>query len=378
MAKMNWKGWIALDGLSNDAIKAAAKEIGVERLNLGKAGDAKARREIKSIADKWAKKFPVAKDESPSTPQSGAKPKAEAKPPAPAKAEAPPSEPKPKAKAKPKAAPKSEPKPKAAPKSEKPKSGKAKKAKPKAAPKSEVKPAPKSEPKSAKKAKPAPKSEKPKSAKAKKGKRKASGVTEAMIKELQAQLVTKLAELRVSCPGERAHLMEDAAAVLATARAVAMVSPEVRRARNELQSALESFAGYTVARDAVAAAEKSVPVREAKAHVKAVMAEQISERERQILEDAEQDPRVIAARAALAAARSPETVQKAMANLSTARDHCRRSARALRETYGGQIDKLRADLAATGPLEVAPAPGVIPTAEQLLFGPRTVASARAS
>ena len=199
-----------------------------------------------------------------------------------------------------------------------------------------------------------------------------------MIKELRAQLVTKLAELRVSCPGERAHLMEDAAAVLATARAVAMVSPEVRRARNELQSALESFAGYTVARDAVAAAEKSVPVREAKAHVKAVMAEQISERERQILEDAEQDPRVIAARAALAAARSPETVQKAMANLSTARDHCRRSARALRETYGGQIDKLRADLAATGPLEVAPAPGVIPTAEQLLFGPRTVASARAS
>ena len=103
MARIVWKEWVAVDGLSNDAAKGAIREIGAERLDLGKAGNAKALREIKSIADKWAKKHPCNPECAPGAaqkanePKSGTKPKAQPpKSKAAPKAEAPKSKPAPK------------------------------------------------------------------------------------------------------------------------------------------------------------------------------------------------------------------------------------------------------------------------------------------
>ena len=189
----------------------------------------------------------------------------------------------------------------------------------------------------------------------------------AKVETLRADLEKKLDELRVSCPTKRADAVQSAAEALAVAKAVAKASPTVAKASKELTAALSAFVGYQDARAAIRAAEKSVPVMQAREHVKQVLAEQVDEQMKDILAAVEKDPRVIQARKDLAAARTPEAVTLAQEKLANARSMCTEAEKALRRTFKANVGLLKQDKP-------------VPRLEELLSDapPATVSSRRPS
>jgi hypothetical protein len=363
MARIAYKDWVAGDDLSNEAAKAAFAEIEkvlkTEKINLlkrGHAGDEAARKRVTAIikkhCDRCAPKRAAAKDAAPksATAKKDAAPKsATAK-----KDAAPKSSP-----AKKDAAPKSSPAKKPPTKDAAPASGTAKKQATKdASPKSS--PAKKT---AAKDAAPgsgatrkaatkdaAPKSGAAEAAKPKKTKeeREKNKKLREQLREKTTELRDKLAELRVTCPGRQADVVREATATVAAAKAMARISPEVRAAEAELKAALESILGYKEAKARIAAAEQAEPVKAARRHVAEVKAEQIDAADKAVVERAERDPRVVAAKKAVKDARSPKELDEAHRKLHAARSLCRDGQRALHVTYDPQIAGLRAQLPKPG------------------------------
>lgn len=252
---------------------------------------------------------------------------------------------------------------------------------------SSTRPAPSTKPASSKK----PKAEKPKATSAtskkpkpekkpaaKRGATKKSSAGSALkdrkaeLKAANAKLRDELAEHRVSCPPERANAVRDAAAALAAAKTAAAFSPALAIAKGQLKAALDNVVGYKAARKAIAEAEKSPTVTEAKAALERARTEARGEA-MGVLQQAADSPEVRLAEAALRVARRPDEVLAAVETLSKAKAMCALRAAAIKDNHAGKIADLQRTIAQLSSAE--PNAGLPATAESILASIAAVASA---
>lgn len=235
--------------------------------------------------------------------------------------------------------------------------------KPKAPPATSKKPKPEQKPTTEKK----PKPEKKPAAKRGATKKSSTGSAlkdrKAELKAANAKLRNELAEHRVSCPPERANAVRDAAAALAAAKTAAAFSPALAIAKGQLKAALDNVVGYKAARKAIAEAEKSPTVTDAKAALERARTEARGEA-MDVLQQVADSPEVRLAEAALKVARRPDEVLAAVETLSKAKAMCALRAAAIKDNHAGKIADLQRTIAQLSGAE--PTAGLPATAESIL------------